>query len=70
MWNLAEPGARFPAAAPNHPEIYLAKPQAFQAFEKKYYAYSYSHAPFPCPSIWTHCGWKERVTTRLPNKDA
>ena len=31
MWNFGEPGARFPAAAPNHPEFLLARPQAFQA---------------------------------------
>ena len=31
MWNLGEPGARFPAAAPNHPEALLEEPQAFQA---------------------------------------
>ena len=29
--NLAEPGARFRAAAPNHPEALLEEPQAFQA---------------------------------------
>ena len=31
MWNLAEPGSRFRAAAPNHPEALLEEPQAFQA---------------------------------------
>ena len=31
MWKLGEPGARFPAAAPNHPEALLEEPQAFQA---------------------------------------
>ena len=31
MWNLGEPGARFPGAAPNHPEALLEEPQAFQA---------------------------------------
>ena len=31
MWNLAEPGSRFPAAAPNHPKALLEEPQAFQA---------------------------------------
>ena len=37
MWNLAEPGSRFRAAAPNHPEALLEEPQAFQAVggEKK-----------------------------------
>ena len=35
MWNLAEPGARFRAAAPNHPEALLEEPQAFQAVEEK-----------------------------------
>ena len=34
MWNVWEPGAGFPAAAPNHPEAVLAGPQAFQAVEK------------------------------------
>ena len=27
--NLSEPGARFPAAAPNHPETLVAKPLSF-----------------------------------------
>ena len=32
MWNLGEPGSRFRAAAPNHPEALLEEPQAtFQA---------------------------------------
>ena len=31
MRNLAEPGARFRAAARNHPEALLEEPQAFQA---------------------------------------
>ena len=31
MRNLAEPGARFRAAAPNHPEALLEEPQTFQA---------------------------------------
>ena len=31
MWNLTEPGFRFRAAAPNHPEALLEEPQAFQA---------------------------------------
>ena len=31
MWNRGEPCARFPAAAPNHPEALLEEPQAFQA---------------------------------------
>ena len=31
MRNLAEPGPRFRAAAPNHPEALLEEPQAFQA---------------------------------------
>ena len=31
MRNLAEPGQRFRAAAPNHPEALLEEPQAFQA---------------------------------------
>ena len=35
MWNLGEPGARFPAAAPNHPEALLEEPQAFQAVGEK-----------------------------------
>ena len=30
MWNVAEPGSRFRAAAPNHPEALLEEPQAFQ----------------------------------------
>ena len=29
--NLAEPGSRFRAAAPKHPEALLEEPQAFQA---------------------------------------
>ena len=29
--SLAEPGSRFRAAAPNHPEVLLEEPQAFQA---------------------------------------
>ena len=36
MWNLGEPGARFPAAAPNHPEALLEEPQAFQAVGEKF----------------------------------
>ena len=35
MWNLAEPGSRFPAAAPNHPEAVVEEPQAFQAAGEK-----------------------------------
>ena len=35
MWNLAEPGSRFRAAAPNHPEALLEEPQAFQAVGEK-----------------------------------
>ena len=35
MWNRAEPGSRFPAAAPNHPEALLEEPQAFQAIGGK-----------------------------------
>ena len=33
--NLPEPGARFRAAAPNHPEALLEEPQAFQAVGEK-----------------------------------
>ena len=33
--NLAEPGARFRAAAPNHPGALLEEPQAFQAVGEK-----------------------------------
>ena len=36
MWNLGEPGARFPAAAPNHPEALLEEPHAFQAVGEKH----------------------------------
>ena len=35
MRNLAEPGARFRAAAPNHPEALLEGAQAFQAVGEK-----------------------------------
>ena len=35
MRNLPEPGARFRAAAPNHPEALLEEPQAFQAVGQK-----------------------------------
>ena len=35
MRNLAEPGARFRAAAPNHPEALLEEPQAFQVVGEK-----------------------------------
>ena len=35
MWNLAEPGSRFRAAAPNHPETLSEEPQAFQAVGEK-----------------------------------
>ena len=35
LWNLAEPGARFRAAAPNHPGALLEEPQAFQAVGEK-----------------------------------
>ena len=34
-WNLAEPGLRFRAAAPKHPEALLEEPQAFQAAGEK-----------------------------------
>ena len=37
MWNLGEPDARFPAAAPNHPEALLARPQAFQAVRENWF---------------------------------
>ena len=30
MWNLGEPGARFRAAAPNHPEAYWKSPKLFK----------------------------------------
>ena len=33
--NFAEPGSRFRAAAPNHPEALLKEPQAFQAVGEK-----------------------------------
>ena len=36
MRNLAEPGSRFRAAAPNHPEVLLEEPQAFQAVGEKH----------------------------------
>ena len=35
--NLAEPGARFRAAAPNHHEALLEEPQAFQAVGEKHF---------------------------------
>ena len=35
MRNLAEPGAKFRAAAPNHPEALVEEPQAFQAVGEK-----------------------------------
>ena len=35
MRNLAVPGARFRAAAPNHPGALLEEPQAFQAVGEK-----------------------------------
>ena len=35
MRNLAEPGARFRAAAPNHPGALLEEPRAFQAVGEK-----------------------------------
>ena len=35
MRNLAEPGSRFRAAAPNHPEALLEEPQGFQAVEEQ-----------------------------------
>ena len=35
MWNLGEPGSRFRAAAPKHPEALLEEPQAFQAVGEK-----------------------------------
>ena len=35
MRNLAEPGSRFRAAAPNHPEALLEEPQVFQAVGEK-----------------------------------
>ena len=31
MWNVGELGARFRAAAPNHPKALLEEPQVFQA---------------------------------------
>ena len=34
--NLGEPGARFPAAAPNHRKALLARPQVFQAVGEKF----------------------------------
>ena len=35
MRNLAQPGPRFRAAAPNHPEALMEEPQAFQAVGEK-----------------------------------
>ena len=35
MWNLGEPGSRFRAAAPNHPEALLEEPQAFKLLGEK-----------------------------------
>ena len=35
MRNLAEPGSKFRAAAPNHPEAFLEQPHAFQAAGEK-----------------------------------
>ena len=40
MRNLGEPGARFRAAAQNHPEaLLLEEPQAFQAVREKTYSF-------------------------------
>ena len=36
MQNPAEPGARFRAAAPNHPGALLEEPQAYQAVGEKF----------------------------------
>ena len=35
LWNLGKPGSRIPAAAPNHPEVIVARPHAFEAVEEK-----------------------------------
>ena len=43
--NLAEPGARFQAAAPNHPEALLEEPQAFQAVGEKLKQKHRAHEP-------------------------
>ena len=37
MRKLGEPGARFRAAAPNHPEALLEEPQAVQAVGQQLY---------------------------------
>ena len=44
MRNLAEPGPRFRAAAPNHPEALLEEPQAFQAVGGKSHWMNLEHA--------------------------
>ena len=36
LWNLGDPCARFPAAAPNHPEALWEELQAFQAVGEKH----------------------------------
>ena len=46
MWNLgilAQPGARFRAAAPNHPEALLEEPQAFQAVGENSFIFVFLH---------------------------
>ena len=45
MWNLGEPGSRFRAAAPNHPEALLEEPQAFQAVGEKTEQNRFSDTP-------------------------
>ena len=50
--NLSEPGARFRAAAPNHPEALLEEPQAFQVKAHVKPQQLYAIYKFMQPSNW------------------
>ena len=52
MRNLAEPGARFRAAAPNHPGALLEEPQAFQADGEKKNIVEHRGCEHLLPSFW------------------
>ena len=65
MRNLAEPGARFRAAAPNHPEALLEEPQAFQACGKNIAFFIHSSAALRVQGPCSECFLLSRLTSHL-----
>ena len=62
MRNLAEPGARFRAAAPNHPEALLEETQAFQAVGEKPSELSFAFVIASRPTYSS--SWKSSTRTQ------